>query len=172
MSILFKNKYRKDTLRLQNWNYANEGAYFVTICTKNRTPFFGECTDGEMNLTEIGEIAQDEWFRSIEIRPDMNLRSGEFVVMPDHIHGIIMIGQNEINSVHKKIDHYSGNQFGPQSKNLGSIIRGYKSAVTTIARKKGIEFQWQSLFYEHIIRSEEDFWRISKYIKDNPKKWG
>ncbi|MCZ8217063.1 MAG: hypothetical protein O9262_12525, partial [Cyclobacteriaceae bacterium] len=63
------------------------------------------------------------------------------------------------------------NKFGPQSKNLASILRGYKSAVTTYARKNNIEFDWQSLFYDHIIRSAEAYHRISNYIKSNPAKW-
>jgi len=63
------------------------------------------------------------------------------------------------------------NQFGSQSKNLSSIIRGYKSAITTYARKNGIEFNWQPGFHEHIVRSEEDLNRITEYIINNPIKW-
>ncbi|MBP8213669.1 MAG: hypothetical protein KAX53_07980, partial [Saprospiraceae bacterium] len=63
------------------------------------------------------------------------------------------------------------NHFAPQSKNLSSIIRGYKSAVTTFARKNNIEFEWQSRFHDHIIRSMDDYHRISKYILNNPSKW-
>ena len=108
----------------------------------------------------------------------MNLESGEFVVMPNHIHGIIIIGANEYNTPRTNADErrdtmhcVSTNQFAPQSKNLASIIRGYKSAVTTYARKNGIDFEWQPRYYDHIIRTIDDYHRISNYIINNPAKW-
>jgi REP element-mobilizing transposase RayT len=203
MSILFNNKYRIPSARLQNWNYANEAMYFVTICTKNRQNYFGEIitnvetpymaslqTDTpKIQLTEIGKIAHSEWYKSIEMRPDMNLALGEFVVMPNHIHGIIMIGTNKYNttldsqrdsqrcrdamhcvSTNANANEYK-NQFAPQSKNLSSIIRGYKSAVTAYAKKNGIDFGWQSRFHDHIIRSSDEYHKISNYIINNPAKW-
>jgi REP element-mobilizing transposase RayT len=136
-----------------------------------------------LNPTEIGKIAHDEWFETPELRPDMNLELGEFVVMPNHIHGIISIGKNEYNRdvrCGRDAMHYVSsitneteykNQFAPQSKNIASIIRGYKSAVTTYARKKNFEFDWQSRFHDHIIRSWDEYARISDYIINNPSKW-
>lgn len=182
MAQLFNHKYRIPSARLQNWNYANEAIYFITICTKNRKNYFGEIVDKISQPTDLGEIAYSKWFKSMEIRPDMNLELGEFVVMPNHIHGIIMIGENEYNSArHERRDamHCSNmddtteykNQFAPQSKNLSSIIRGYKSAVTTYARKNRIEFDWQPRFHEHIIRNEQSYQTISHYIINNPAKW-
>lgn len=77
--------------RLQNWNYANEAMYFVTICTKNRANYFGKImSNATIEATEIGTIAHSEWYKTIEIRPDMNLELGEFIVMPNHIHGIFL----------------------------------------------------------------------------------
>src|SRR5215216_5208318 len=156
MSELFANKYRIPSARLQLWNYAKAGMYFITICTKNRECYFGEIAfDGRDAMhgvsmfypTEIGKIAQTEWFKTPGLRPDMNLELGEFVVMPNHIHGIILIGENEYNCDNRR-DAMHGvstttttgiseckNQFAPQSKNIASIIRGYKSAITTYARK-------------------------------------
>ena len=131
-------------------------------------------------MSSIGDVAHDEWFKTPRLRPDMNLELGEFVVMPNHIHGIIIIGENEYNSdrrdaMHRVSTHTqtntAKNQFGPQRKNLASIIRGYKSAVTTYARKNQIDFAWQRRFYEHIIRSPDDYDRISKYIAENPENW-
>lgn len=193
MSILFNNKYRIPSARLQNWNYANEAIYFVTICTQNRKNYFGEIVRvqspsiietqcvASLQPTEIGQIAHSEWYKTIELRPDMNIELGEFVVMPNHIHGIIIIGSNEYNTQRdiqrrdakhrvSTNDEYK-NQFAPQSKNLSSIIRGYKSAVTTYARKNDIEFNWQTRFHDHIIRSVGDYHRISNYIINNPAKW-
>lgn len=183
MGQLFNNKYRIPSARLQNWNYANEAMYFVTICTQNRGNYFGEIVDTILQPTEIGKIAHSEWHNSIEMRPDMNLELGEFVIMPNHIHGIIIIGENQYNSErHERRvamhcvstttnDTEYKNQFAPQSKNLSSIIRGYKSAVTTYARKNEIEFDWQPRFHDHIIRSMDDYHRISNYIINNPAKW-
>lgn len=190
MAALFRNKYRIESTRLQSWDYANEGMYFVTICTKNRKNYFGDIVPSvdsqcianpQMVQSEIGLVAHNEWYKTPELRPDMNLKLGEFVVMPNHIHGIIMIGKNEYNgdwycrdAMHRASTipiTKNKNKFGPQSKNLASILRGYKSAVTTYARKNNIEFDWQSLFYDHIIRSAEAYHRISNYIKNNPAKW-
>ena len=188
MSGLFQNKYRIPSARLRSWNYANSGIYFITICTKNREFYFGEITIDPgrdamhgvstmtLNPTEIGNIAYDEWFKTPHLRPDMNIALGEFVVMPNHIHGILCIGENEYNdeqrrdAIHGAPTEYK-NQFVPQSKNIASIVRGYKSAVTTYARKNNIPFDWQSRFYDHIIRSNDDYLKISNYISNNPTKW-
>jgi putative transposase len=180
MSFLFNNKYRIPSSRLKNWNYANEAMYFITVCTKNKINFFGEIIDSVLQPTDIGKIAHLEWYKTTKLRPDMNLELDEFEVMPNHIHGIIMIGANEYNTRrdarhcvstnHKKNPEYI-NQFAPQSKNLSAIIRGYKSAVTTFARKNEIIFEWQPRFHEHIIRSMDEYYKISNYILNNPAQW-
>lgn len=196
MADRFQNKYRIPSARLQTWNYGNAGMYFITICTKNREFYFGEIVNDEMKLSELGKIAETEWIKTIELRPDMNLEMGEFVVMPNHMHGIILIGENKYNSGNHRDDHNDPggrdamhcvskgdkhtdannknkptNQFGPQSKNLASILRGYKSALTTFARKKNILFDWQPRYHDHIIRSMDDYYRISNYIINNPGNW-
>jgi putative transposase len=160
-----KNKLNK-RIRLENWNYADSAYYFVTMCTKERIPFFGEVVSGNMNLNEIGLIVAEEWRKTPGIRSDMNLEIDEFVVMPDHFHGIIVFGQNEFNGDKNKINQ---NRFGPQSKNLASVMRGFKSSVTTRCKKSGYtSFGWQSRFYEHIIRHERALHRIRNYIRYNP----
>ncbi|MFA6102359.1 MAG: hypothetical protein WCV67_10855 [Victivallaceae bacterium] len=141
MQELFQNKYRIPSVRLQTWNYANAGMYFVTICTQNRKGYFGEIVNGEIQLSEIGKIAETEWIKTVDMRPDMNLELGEFVVMNNHFHGIIIIGENQYNlpsdtQRRDAMHRVSTNHFAAQSKNLASIIRGYKSAVTIYARKK------------------------------------
>ena len=89
MADKFQNKYRIDSLRLQNWNYGWKGSYFITICTKNRTNYFGEVIDGKMKLSNIGVIADVFWF---EIQNHSKfLTLGEFVVMPNHVHGILIL---------------------------------------------------------------------------------
>ena len=94
----FQNKYRINTWRHPHWDYGSNAAYYVTICTKNRECFFGNVVAGKMKLSGIGEIVKTEWLKTPEIRPGMNLNLDEYVVMPDHFHGIIIIGENEFNN--------------------------------------------------------------------------
>lgn len=131
-----------------------------------------------MHLSEIGVIAKSEWYKTSVIRPDMNLKLGAFVIMPDHIHGIIEIGKNEYNrydgdnctgAMHCARTPPDKNKFGPQRKNLSSIIRGYKSAVTKRAHQIDPEFTWQSRFYDHIIRNPDSHDRIKQYIQNHLK---
>jgi putative transposase len=205
----YKNKYRIPSTRLQGWDYRNIAAYFITILTKNRKHFFGEIVDvphpdttKKMQLSEIGKIVQTEWIKTPEIRQDMKLELLEFIVMPDHFHGIIVIGKNEYNrdtvGVTEKDDLINigvgdvrhrvstmklydiqkqcfastyKNLFSFQTKNLASIMRGFKSVVTIQARKIDPFFAWQPRFYDHIIRSNKSYKIIANYINTNPEKW-
>ncbi len=177
MNRKFKNKYRTSSARLPHWDYSQNAAYFVTICTHDRICYFGKVEQGYVRLSSIGRIVRSEWLKTPEIRPDMNIKLDAFVVMPNHFHGIIIIGENEFN---KLINPHHGrdamhrvfsNQFGPQRKNLASIIRGFKSAVTKHARNLNADFRWQSRYYDHIIRNELSYNRIVTYIQQNPLKW-
>ncbi len=180
----FEDKYRVDTFRLKNWDYGSNGLYFITICTKNRIPYFvtpvephdcaahdcaahdcatQDCTTQNRTTlvyTEIGKIANQFWS---EIRKHFPyVKINEFVIMPDHIHGILMINK----------PGYLGwkpNAFGPQSKNLGSIVRAYKSSVKRYANQNKIEFEWHSLYHEKVIHSERALNNIRNYIKNNPE---
>jgi len=107
MSERFHDKYRIPSARLQNWDYGWNAMYFVTICTQGREYYFGEIVDGKMILSEIGKIAEQEWIKTPEIRPDMNLELDAFVVMPNHFHAIIIIGDNQYNA---KLDAEFGRQ--------------------------------------------------------------
>jgi putative transposase len=213
MTDLFKNKYRISSARLQSWNYADNGMYFITICTANRECFFGNVVETQciaslpdasgqissqytqpeykMELNNLGRIAEIEWLKTKELRPDMNLELLEFVVMPNHFHGIIYINDNQYNTAKYENYHRSDamhcaptsgeqidnpnnlnkNKFGPQTKNLAAVIRGFKSSVTTYARKNNIPFDWQSRFHEHIISTNREYVRIADYILDNPGNW-
>jgi REP element-mobilizing transposase RayT len=204
----FQNKYRIQSARLRNWDYGTAAMYFITICTQNRVRYFGEVRNGEMELSEIGQWAHAEWLRTFELRPDMNLFMGAFVVMPDHFHAIVGIGDNAFNegkeapirrgstlkpgesdATHRvwtdpeedamhRVSPLAApggpgpaNQFGPQSKNLASIVRGFKSAVTMNARRAQVDFQWQARFHDSIIRDYRSFLIVSDYIRDNPANW-
>ena len=168
MSKKYKNKYRTTSKRLQNWDYGWAGAYFITICTKNMVNYFGEIVDGQMKLSPIGVIADILWH---EIKNHAkNVRLGEFVVMPNHIHGILILdgGGRDVD-----VQQQPGQQrFQNQGKNtVSSIIGGYKSAVTKHARRLGFEFAWQPSFWDHVIRNEGEHQRIAQYIINNPEKW-
>ena len=169
----FQDKYRIPSARLQNWDYSAAGSYFVTICTKNRECLLGEIRQQKMYLSEIGKIAETQWLQTTELRPDMKLELGAFVVMPNHLHGIVIIGDNEFNTNRRDAMHcVSTNQFGPQSKNLASIIRGFKSSVTAQVKKNGHHnFGWQPRYHEHIIRNAQSFENIQHYIINNPVNW-
>lgn len=172
----YKNKYRSVSARHPYWDYSSNSMYFITICTKNRFRFFGTIREEKMQHTEIGKIVENEWMKSPGLRPDMNLLLGEFVVMPDHFHAIIIIGgEDAMHRIFTSVVNTKSarkNKFGPQSKNLASIIRGFKSSVTIQARKINPNFAWQPRFHDHIIRNEKSFHRIQNYIKNNPTNWG
>jgi REP element-mobilizing transposase RayT len=223
----FQGKYRITSARLRNWNYASNGMYFVTLCTKNKENYFGQIIKPEINkehfemrLSEIGKIVESEWLKTPDIRHDMNLELGEYQVMPNHFHAILIIGENQFNT--KELNQYTNNninapdrdtmprvsieldpesvpnpeiktniypefendlldasnlnlscknKFAPQSKNLGSIMRGFKSAVTMFALDNKIVFGWQTRFYDHIIRDYDEYQRIANYIRNNPDNW-
>lgn len=170
----FNNKYRIPSSRLQGFDYGNNGAYFITICTKERSPHFGSINIKEgqkrISLSDIGNIASEYWF-NIPERFSF-IKSDEFQVMPDYVHGIIIVDKKEQSFKNMEMQSFAflqpyKNKFGPQLKNLASIIRSYKAAVKSFANKNQINFEWQERFYDHIIRDEEDFRRIRSYIRSN-----
>ena len=173
----FRNKYRISSTRLKNWDYGWNGLYFVTICTQNRECYFGNIADEEMKLSDIGDMANKYWHEIPQHFPFVKLHS--FIVMPNHVHGIIEIdkiddGRNTVetqNFASLQNQTILKNQFGPQTKNLASIIRGFKIGVTKNARQMNPEFSWQPRYHDHIIRSEKSYQTISEYILNNPSKW-
>lgn len=186
MARLFKNKYRIPSARLPGWDYSSPGAYFVTICTRNRICWFGSVRSGKMYLSDIGKIVFDEWIKTAEIRTNVLL--DEFVVMPNHFHGILIIKNDNdktdatvattrrvVATTTNNIDHINESQSKPTLKpnSLGSIIGQFKSVCTKQIRKMGYDgFRWQERFHDHIIRNEPEFKRIKYYIRYNPQKWG
>lgn len=161
-------RFKDASLRAQWWNYSSAASYFVTICTKHRIPYFGKVMNGVMEHSEIGQVAFDEFLKTVGMRPQMNLSVDEFIVMPDHVHLLITIGVNLLN---QDLPKNSKNEFSPQSNNLASIVRGYKSAVTQYCRINGLEFSWQSRYYDVIIRDQRQFEAVKNYIKQNPKNY-
>ena len=162
----FRNKYQIGSTRLQGYDYGSAGAYYVTVVTKKRDHHFGEIKKKMFYPNELGIIAEQEWLKTVEIRQDMNLELDEYIIMPNHIHAILFIGLNDYNYFPA-----SENHFAPQSRNLASIMRGFKSAVTAYARMNKIVFDWQDRFHDHIIKDSNDLIRIRDYIRNNPAKW-
>ena len=115
MTDFYRNKYRIPPARAQWWDYKDNAAYFITICTADRQPYFGEIVSNEMQLSEIGKIVETEWQKTADLRPDMNLILDKFVVMPNHIHAIIIIGKNEFNENNDE-NQLQQNDFIPQQK--------------------------------------------------------
>lgn len=179
MSKLYKNKYRSATARAQWWDYTRDAAYFVTVCTQDRAHVFGEVRNGEMHLSEIGRAAQACW----DSIPDhfAFVACGAFVVMPNHVHGIVVLdhgGMVSVGSLHATAlpkpsppkNEYMAS-ISPKPGSLSTIIRSYKSAVTKQVRPAHPHFAWQSRFHEHIIRDGGAYTRIERYIIANPSKW-
>ncbi len=176
----YKNKYRIESARLACWDYGKSGYYFVTICTKNRTNILGRVHNDDVELSKIGAIIDRCWHDIPRHFPFVEL--DEYILMPNHIHGIIVIDKPDENSdVSDRSDKFvetqnlaslqPKNRFGPQSQNLASIIRGFKAGVTKLSRPIYPSFAWQPRFHDHIVRNNADLERIRKYIRLNPSNW-
>jgi len=169
---LFRNKYRVDTVRLRNWDYAANGCYFVTICSAQRRCVFGHISDGRVSLSRVGEIVADEWQKTPKIRSNVELDG--WVVMPNHMHGVVIINNlNPVEEMGRNASPSTNNRFGPlRPGSLQSIINNYKGAVTRRCRSEGIEdFAWQARYWEHRVRTERDLLSIRHYIESNPMRW-
>ena len=172
----FRGKYKIESTRLKHWDYSSNGTYFITICTKNRERFLGEIVGGEMQLSEIGKIVQKYW---LEIPDHFSfIVLDNFIIMPNHVHGIVVIDNANNVETRQCLVSTSGmktiNRFQNQGKHtISSIIGAYKSICTKTINKiqNKIFFGWQSSFYDHIIRSENELSRIREYIVNNPIKW-
>ncbi|OED48282.1 hypothetical protein AB832_00280 [Flavobacteriaceae bacterium (ex Bugula neritina AB1)] len=160
MNKKFRGKYRTESIRLKGWDYGSNATYFITICTKNRKHYFGEIINKKMHLSQIGMVAVSCWEDIRNHFPFVRL-----VVMPNHVHGIIIVEKNE------KPKQASENKFGPQSKNLGSIMRGFKVGVKKYATLNKLDFEWQPRYYESIIRNGRSYYKVTNYIKSNPSSW-
>ena len=154
---IYNNKYRIPSTRLQNWDYGWNAIYFVTICTKDRNHYFGEMKNGEMQLLPIGAIADVLW-HELNNHFD-NVQLDAFVVMPNHIHAIIIIDTSRNKDNREELSL------------LSLVVRQYKSRITAYANKHGIEFGWQTRYHDHIIRGIHDGNKIAEYIANNVIKW-
>jgi len=167
----------RQSIRLHGYDYSRKGAYFITICAKNRQCLFGKITNDKMVLNKYGKIVQDEWMESSRIRKEIKL--DYFIVMPNHIHGIIFITNQNPSSRSTETNDVGATgrsplPRGPKPKSLGSFVAGFKSIIT----KRINEFRkipgssvWQRNYYDHIIRNENELHQTREYIVNNPAKW-
>ncbi len=158
-----KNHPERKRLRLQGYDYSSDGLYFVTICAKGRKYYFGEIRNGIMGLNEMGILAHQFW-QDIPRHFD-HVSLDEFVIMPDHVHGIIVI--------HSPVGarHAWPLQEKPNHQKIPVIIGSFKSAVARkIRQNHDFDFAWQRSYYDCVVRSERELDRIRRYIQSNPEK--
>ena len=180
-----QGRHHRKSIRLAGYDYAQAGAYFVTSITWRRGNLFGEVVNGEMVLNDFGKIADDCWRAIPEHFPTVEL--GAHVVMPNHVHGIIMIVDNQLDAAgrgaiyrapttdHAHIAEHTPTveQFGkPTVGSIPTIVRTYKAAVTRlIGRQFNATGIWQRNYYEHILRNKREMAQIWDYIEANPANW-
>jgi len=177
-------KHHRRSIRLKGYDYSSEGAYYVTIVAQGRECLFGEIVDGEMKLNEAGEMVVRWWNELPNKFPNIEL--GEFVVMPNHFHGIIFIMANvgadlrvcpdgEENTSTQKGEHVGS----PLRKTLSQMVQWFKT-MTTNEYIRGVKQSnwkpfigkvWQRNYYEHIIRNEKELQQKTDYILVNPSRW-
>ncbi|MBK9924982.1 MAG: transposase [Anaerolineales bacterium] len=162
------NKHHRRSIRLKGFDYAQSGGYFITIVTYHRDLLFGEVVNKEMRLNEFGKIADECWRAIPEHFPNVEL--GAFVIMPKHVHGIVVINNDGRGTIYRAPTQEQFQK--PVKGSIPTIIRTFKSAVTRlIGREHNATGIWQKNYYEHIIRNHEDWDRIHQYIKSNPSMW-
>ena len=160
----YLGKYLIESKRAKFWDYRHNAAYFITVCSRDKIPFFGKIENRRAILSEIGEAVKSCWNDISNHFPYAKGR--EFIIMPDHFHGIITINKSSSQSL-----PFNKNKFGPQSNNLASIVRGFKVGVTKEARKINPEFSWQPGYHDRIIFNENEYKSIVEYIFNNPLRY-
>jgi REP element-mobilizing transposase RayT len=177
-----RHKHHRRSIRLPGYDYSSAGAYFVTLCTYGRDCLFGAVDGGTVRLNDYGLVARDEWLRTGEVRAEIELDA--FVVMPNHIHGIVLITDDVgAKTVGAPAAGATGvgatgrsplRPRGPAKRSLASFICGYKPAVTrriNLLRNTPGARVWQRNYYERIIRDDDEAWRARAYINENPARW-
>jgi REP element-mobilizing transposase RayT len=184
---LYKKRYRVQSTRLRDWDYSSDGYYFITICVKNKECLFGDIVNTQIELSAIGAIAK-EYLTAIP-KHFQNAIVDEYVVMPNHVHAIISIENNDRKNTSGCGDTMSGrdtiygvsttattpraNEFSKHFPgSLSVIVQQCKASVKRWCSKNGYpDFQWQRLYYEHIIGTEEELHNVRVYVVNNVMKW-
>ncbi|MBR6504607.1 MAG: transposase [Clostridia bacterium] len=145
------NIHKRKSIRLKGYDYSQEGYYFITICTQGRQKIFGKIIKDEMVLSRYGLEAQ-KILVNLQRRLGQKISINSYIIMPNHIHLILILKKNNI-------------------INLKDFITTYKSVVSKKINKKESIKLWQRNYYEHIIRNEKELYAITEYIENNPKNW-
>lgn len=174
-------KHHRKSIRLKDYDYAQEGWYFITIIVQNRECLFGKINNGKVELNQIGSIIQYHWKKIVQHFPHIEL--DEYIVMPNHIHGIVHIvrvmhSEHNNKKVYKELDMNASPlqswPAGTKPGSLSAIMQNYKAVtsrkINRIRKIQGMRL-WQRNFWEHIIRNEDTLNRIREYIKQNPAEW-
>ncbi len=175
MASRFRQKYRIETTRLNGYDYSKPGNYFITICTKDRKPLFGEISDERIRLSETGKIVSECW--SALPNHYQNIILDEFIVMPNHIHGIIIIRNGlDYNSKHglsefiRAFKSFSSRRINELRKSKIVDVGTVETGLSVETGLRPVSTIWQPRFYDRVIRSDNELNRIRLYIKNNPKK--
>ena len=169
--------HHRRSIRLTEYDYSQPGAYFITICTYKKQPWFGEIHHSQMHLNQLGKLVAQEWLRTPEIRPEVIL--DEWIIMPNHLHGIIIItdavlAHQCVSDNPSSLEQSESSRFSRQSYSIPSIIAGFKSATTKrINERRGTPKQplWQRNYYESVVRNFDKLDGVRKYIRNNPFNW-
>jgi putative transposase len=185
---------RRRTIRLQGWDYSQEGVYFITVCSQNREYLFGEVIDGSMNLNAPGEMIIQTWEELPKRFPFMEINTR--MIMPNHFHAIVIIARRGESCIrpseappenliyldqsrHQDQGEHKVRPYGTKDTSIGRIVQAFKSTTTHKYIRGVKEWSWtpfsgklwQRNYYEHIVRGEEEWQRISDYIAANPINW-
>ena len=163
---------RRRSIRLQNYDYSKAGAYYITVCTRNRKLLFGDVVQGQMKINEVGRIVQNVWDSLPQFYEDIELDA--FIIMPNHLHGIIVI-RSAVGAIHESPLQQDALRVRDRRRMLRSNMIGrFKMGSAkniNLVRKTSALAVWQRNYYEHIIRDEASLDRIRQYIADNPAQW-
>ncbi|HXG37157.1 MAG TPA: transposase [Bacteroidota bacterium] len=163
---IWKRK-RKNSLRLAGYNYSQPGGYFITVCTEDREHLFGEVCDGKMIENQYGQIIRECWKGLPNHYPNVEL--DEFVVMPNHIHGIVFVVNDLVGAIHESPLPRDRRKM-LLSKIVGRFKMSAAKQINILRHTPGLSV-WQRGFYDHIIRDERSLSRIREYITTNPERW-
>lgn len=180
-----QKRFKDESMRLKNWDYGSRGSYFITMCTKDRICCFGRIADCKMIFSESGQIAEQLWQEIPKKFPYAKIDS--FVIMPNHIHGIITIvkaWEPSINFKKNKLKSrlsidvngfleggVTGYKNPMLNENVSRIIRWFKGRCSFEIHKISDDFAWQSRFHDRLIRSKHSFFRVKRYIENNVSNW-
>lgn len=167
--------HHRRSIRLKDYDYSRAGAYFVTILVRDREHLLGEVANGAVQLSKIGEIADESWREIPEHFSDVECDA--YAIMPNHIHGVLVVGgvgARHASPLQRHPLRVSKRPSGVRPNSVGAIIGSFKSAATKRINRfrRTIGFVvWQRNYYEHIIRDEDSMNKIREYIIQNPARW-